>query len=155
MDYTGQDTSTSLEHWKYLRRERVGDKWRYYYAKDDAKLHAAQARKGYTESSISINVPGSKKSYKYHNTNYWVSSPETGGVRKKVDKETYDRTKSGTSLYIGDKLLSEVAKEQLSVGKQFIKDLVSNKVTTEKSTIRKGKDKVSRFLRGLADKIGS
>ena len=40
MNYTGQDTGSGLEHWKYLRRERVGDKWRYYYEKDDAKLHA-------------------------------------------------------------------------------------------------------------------
>lgn len=153
INYTGIDNSDALEHWKYLRRERVGDKWRYYYEKDDAKLHVSRAEKSLMELSTSISAPGLKKSIKLDNTSYYVKSPETGGKRKKVSKETYDKTKTGNRLYIGDKLASEVAKEQLSVGMQFVKDLFSKKVTTEKSTVRKGKDKVSSMLRRLADKV--
>lgn len=39
-EYRGNDTSNDyLEHYKYTRRERVGDKWRYWYddIKDNAK----------------------------------------------------------------------------------------------------------------------
>ena len=33
--YIGKDSTSDLQHWKYIKRERVNGKWRYYYKDDD------------------------------------------------------------------------------------------------------------------------
>lgn len=35
--YIGQDKSSDLQHWKYIKREKVNGKWRYYYHDDEAE----------------------------------------------------------------------------------------------------------------------
>lgn len=38
INYTGVDNSDALEHWKYIKRERVGGKWRYWYESPSGKV---------------------------------------------------------------------------------------------------------------------
>ena len=35
MFYIGKDNTSDLQHWKYIKRERVNGKWKYYYKDDD------------------------------------------------------------------------------------------------------------------------
>lgn len=38
INYTGVDKSDALEHWKYIKREKVGGKWRYWYESPSGKV---------------------------------------------------------------------------------------------------------------------
>lgn len=38
INYTGVDNSDALEHWKYIKREKVGGKWRYWYESPSGKV---------------------------------------------------------------------------------------------------------------------
>lgn len=48
--YTGaiHPSSSDIKHWKYIKREKVNGKWRYYYAEDTLK-NAIKDRLGYDE----------------------------------------------------------------------------------------------------------
>lgn len=32
--YLGKDYSDGIKHWKYIKREKINGKWRYYYKND-------------------------------------------------------------------------------------------------------------------------
>lgn len=38
INYAGVDNSDALEHWKYIKREKVGGKWRYWYESPSGKV---------------------------------------------------------------------------------------------------------------------
>lgn len=40
--YLGKDYSDGIKHWKYIKREKVNGKWRYYY--DSSSLRKAEKR---------------------------------------------------------------------------------------------------------------
>ena len=40
-------------------------------------------------------------------------------------KKNYDRTRAAYKLYVGRQPLSKIAKEQISIGRLFIKDFLS------------------------------
>lgn len=46
-EYLGEEFDDGLHHWKYIKREKVNGKWRYYY--DDSKLR--DFTKGTTKTS--------------------------------------------------------------------------------------------------------
>ena len=111
-----------LQHWKYLRREKKGDKWKYYYESDTNGLHVGKTEK----SQSTVDVFGKKIDM------YTVSSPETFNKPVPVTKEIYDNTKTRSRLYVGRTPLSKIAKEQVSVAKSFVDDLFNGRVYREK-----------------------
>ena len=110
-----------IKHWKYIRREKKPNgKYRYYYEKDKYKL-----QKGIVETSID-GYDGSLK--------IWSKEDKTGKttsnrVAKDLD-EWLDR-ETGRGYYVGDMLLRQVVKEQISVGKHYVDDLINGRVYNE------------------------
>lgn len=108
-----------MMHWKYLRRERAANgKWRYYYEKDNNKLNIGRTQK----YSPTFNFYGAKA------TPYLIRSRQTGNQWATVSKATYDRTRSGYSLYVGNTPLSQITREQVRTGMQFVSDLLHGRV---------------------------
>ena len=132
----------AIQHWKYLRRERVNGKWRYYY--EDKKSDKLNRVNNSHLSKGTIDVTGSSLTHpnaatgSYNHKIHFVENKKTG-TSKAVDKETWDKTKTGDKLYIGDTPLKDVAKEQIAMGISFVKDLFKGNVTTEKSALNAGK----------------
>lgn len=104
-----------LKHWKYLRREKKNGKWRYYYEKDNSMLNIGKTEK----YNPTYDIGGTKA------TAYLIKSRETNDKFESVGKDIYDRTRAGYKLYVGRQPLSKISKEQVSIGMQFIKDLLS------------------------------
>lgn len=53
-EYLGEEFDDGLHHWKYIKREKVNGKWRYYY--DDSKLR--DFAKGTTKTSKTTDEYG-------------------------------------------------------------------------------------------------
>lgn len=115
-----------LYHWKYLRKEKINGKWRYYYEEDDSKLNIGETRKAISETSIGLS--GKVKTSK----DYLLKSKETGNKWEVVDKKVYDSHKAGRKLYVGNTPLSKIAKEQISVGRSFVSDLLTGNLYRKK-----------------------
>lgn len=118
-----------LMHWKYLRREKQPDgTYRYFYEEDDSKLNIGKVSKIKIDSSASI--VGSNKSY--NSTSYMVKSKETGNEYVKVSKNVYDKTKTGRKWFIGNAPLNKVIKEQSSIYKSYVNDLIQGNLTRQR-----------------------
>lgn len=48
--YLGKDYSDGIKHWKYVKKERVNGKWRYYYADEEYE----NALKEYNRSKLAL-----------------------------------------------------------------------------------------------------
>ena len=108
--YLGQDFSDGVRHFKYIKREKVNGKWRYYY-KDD-KLNALakknetnraaityeNKKRGYGNSSgIYFKAKGKDVNDPTYNKladDVWESQFKYGRAKKKSDKrkKIYDKT---------------------------------------------------------------
>ena len=110
-----KDSKNELTHWKYIRREKKNGKWRYYYEKDNLRLNVGKTEK----YNPTYDIGGTKA------TAYLIKSRETNDKFESVDKKLYDRTRAGYKLYVGRQPLSKIAKEQISIGRLFIKDFLS------------------------------
>lgn len=103
-----------LQHWKYIRREKMANgKYRYYYE---------------TNNIDKVRVDRTYKSQFPQYDSYMVFRPETGGDVEFVSKEEYDSINTLPGLYVGNKKLSKLAREQISVGMSFVKDLLTGNV---------------------------
>lgn len=71
--YLGEDYTDGIHHWKYIKRERINGKWRYYY-KDDKldslkkisdvdsnALRAENRKRGYGDDANHYSIVGGKK----------------------------------------------------------------------------------------------
>ena len=127
-----------LYHWKYIKRERVNGKWRYYYEKDKNRISTEQVyskssyesdgRVEYADGTVGDNGP--QKEYR-------IKSDKTHEVEVAVDEDTYNRLSVGKNYLVGDKLLKDVVKQDLSMAKNFVKDLLSGDVYIEKKKKQK------------------
>lgn len=117
-----------LYHWKYIRREKMPNgKYRYYYDKDNNKLKAVTTKK----KMDSLWIGDNRVDTHYVRTTERSSDGTTRSLRV-VDEDTYNKTEEGTKWSVGNRPLSSVTKEQISVGASFIKDLFSGNVYTKK-----------------------
>ena len=115
-----------LTHWKYIKREKQPNgKYRYYYIEDKNKLKVEKVEKHKYEG----NFYGNKTEA------YLVKSPETHSKYEIVDKSIYNDTKTGYKLYIGSQPLSKIAKEQIRIGSDFIKDTLKDLVINSKKKL--------------------
>lgn len=136
------NNTNELYHWKYIRRERVGDKWRYYYDKDDKRLTTTQVySKSATELGPSYAYVGKDKKVMISGpkSEYRMATDKTKGVEVEVDRKTYDKMKVGTNRMVGDTPLKEVNKQNLDMAKNFIKDLIAGNVYIKPRTKKKNK----------------
>ena len=55
--YLGKDFSDGIKHWKYLKREKVNGKWRYYYSNDELN----KAKKDLNNANVNTLKVAAKK----------------------------------------------------------------------------------------------
>ena len=118
--------SDELYHWKYIRRERVNGKWRYYYEKNDDKLELNYVQK------------------KEQNGSYFARSDRTKGEWVNIDKDTYGKVKQKVSLSVGPWSLKSIRKDTVATGKQYVNDLMRGKVYRGRK-IKRLKRKLNRL----------
>lgn len=86
--YLGQDFSDGIRHFKYIKREKVNGKWRYYY--QDDKLNEKKK-----ERDAEINVlkyENKKRGYGKDGGAYYIAKG------KKVDDPTYDKLRKDAMI---------------------------------------------------------
>lgn len=117
--------SDELIHWLYIKRVRKGDKWRYYYKKDKAKLRRVDSARLTFRSGGSDHV------------HYEIRNRDTNNKLVRVSKAQWERAKN--LWWIGDRPAKEVAKEQIKTGFSFVKDFLTRKadLTSDLSKLRK------------------
>jgi hypothetical protein len=113
------NNANELYHWKYIRRERVNGKWRYYYAKDEHRLSVGRVSKdklGYSKDAYGA-----------------VHVKKDGHITTEiVDKKEYRKTDTGYKFYVGSTPLKEIRTANLKMAKQFVDDLITNGLYKEK-----------------------
>lgn len=79
-EYRGNDTSNDyLEHYKYIRRERAGDKWRYWYKETKDKVTTTSKR---VVGDVSKKIEKGKKFIKdaFKDSSYAITYREPDGT---------------------------------------------------------------------------
>lgn len=117
------DRKTCLYHYKYLRKEKIGDKWRYYYEEDDKKPESKGGSKEHVTRSMN-GVPVGES--------YYVTNSTTNYERKEVSKEEYENAELDNAYFVGDKKLAEIQAENLNNAIDFVKSLVTGKLASKK-----------------------
>lgn len=93
------DKKNELLHWKYIKREKVGDKWRYYYDESKGKLNPS-SKSDNKSSTSSENAKSSKETKDAKESNSGFDLDEiankiikgefgNGADRKKLLGESY------------------------------------------------------------------
>lgn len=122
-EYRGNDTSNDyLEHYKYTRRERVGDKWRYWYddIKDNAKKvgDKVETTVKRVKGDISKKIEKGKKFVKdaFTERNYAITYHEPDGTRvykKHTGNQIWGRDYVIRTRATGAKKRSETDEERI------------------------------------------
>ena len=146
-----------LMHWKYVKREKVGDKWKYYY--DDNKARAN-----------GINSGKAPESYKPERFEKWEQT-NFGSKRGYVDSKgifyegDYDAARQAKWEYefkrTGVKTEVERAKSQYNgssrkkIGDSMdnLSDLGREPIDNGKNVIDKGKNAVANLLDKLSKEL--
>ena len=120
-----------LQHWKYIKREKVNGKWRYYY--HDDKYEAAKAKYENTKEKSSAKRQESDAIDKYATESGGVSDPYKSAAKKRASKKAEraeEKTAEAQEKY-------EAAKEKYekSVGFKIADNL--NKLSDGKKDRRK------------------
>ena len=144
-----RNPDTELTHWKYIKREKVNGKWRYYY--DDSELR--KFSKGVTETSTLKDGTKVTTEYKQTDNTFGGNGPKISNfatfdygdgtvktyksVRTSREQGKLDRATAKAEKWIFDNFVDQRKKEQ-------------RKRVTEK-TIENGKKKVSEFFSKITD----
>lgn len=128
--YIGQDYSNGIKHWKYIKRERINGKWRYYYKDDKLNSTQKQMEKAYDD----YNSYFDKNKHK-----------ELSGMAKMAKQDKALQTYT-SKQYTYDRLKRKSDKRKVKYDK-YIKAL--NKVS---DTVYKGKQKVNNIINKIKKK---
>lgn len=92
--YTGamRSTSRDIKHWKYIKREKVNGKWRYYYDTEQLK-NDIKDKLGYDEKErmqeaerdMNRNIEARDAALKDYNTNRTEAKSITDNYQKKAE----------------------------------------------------------------------
>ena len=145
-----------LYHWKYLRREKVGDKWKYYYETDDAKLNRKNLNK-YRTDKWSNNTVTVKKGdtltgiAKKHNTTVnelvklnGIKDPNKIYVGEKfktsenpTSETTYSIQKGGTTKQVDKATYDKIETgKKIRVGDTPLKEVAKEQIKTGISFVK-------------------
>lgn len=139
--YLGEDFSDGIRHWKYVKKERVNGKWRYYYS--DAEYEKAKSK------------------YNKAKANYYkdLQAKSASDVDVQTHAQLYDQNKSKEvanrlagytmSYYKNDKKLIESGKKYLNAKKNLKKVKIK---TFARRTVAKGIAAVANFFSNLKKK---
>lgn len=153
--YLGQEFSDELYHWKYLSRKRKNGRWVYTYAKKAKNFinEKKPSRSDYptfaetTKSSVGDYINGRKTNY--DDEKVWnVINQKTGKI---VWNERLTRNNAQNMAMEYNNEANRRYKAALN--DYYNRHKLTNLKDISKETIKKGKNKVSKILRNLADSI--
>ena len=143
--YLGADYSDGIKHWKYVKREPIGNgKYRYYYTDKNNIMYTTDSKKdnewkgGATRYSKYTNVD------QYGNTNtiqtkkgrgliFGFSTTNTTDVgNKKYTTTTYYDSKLERSLIKGKKKIKKLLKKLKNIK---LKDIVSSEIKSNTTNL--------------------
>lgn len=153
---TKHDTSdNSLQHWKYIRREKVGDKWKYFY-KDDEDNKGKNDKK-FTKTGKATLITGRKivaEQKKKDAAKQAVrKAAEINPNRAQEKRMTIGGGKLEAERTAHEVKLNKASQEtRTKVGKQIIDKAVAKDKQEEHATaVAKGKIIKERLLREAAE----
>lgn len=85
INYTGVDNSDALEHWKYIKRERVGGKWRYWYESPSGKVIGNKPTASEKVKKDIDHVTNEVKTYLYSTDTEREKKTKSQETRKEID----------------------------------------------------------------------
>lgn len=130
--YLGRDYDDGIKHWKYVKKEKVNGKWKYYYKDDEydnAKTEYENAKNKYERTKYLNEL--SYKSYRdsYNNMN------NTMRLKK---KNSLDKTSAAINETVNAKRSYEKSRDSMYEAKSAVdKALVNLNKIGKKETIRK------------------
>jgi len=139
--YLGKDYSDGIKHWKYIKREKINGRWRYYYKDDKLDSTKKEMDKAYDD----YNSYFDKNKHK-----------DLSGMAKmaKQDKafSTYANKKSSY-----DSLKNKSDKRKAKYDKYLINPMnkASDAVYNAKQKVNKGKEKIKQRIGLAINKIKS
>lgn len=134
--------SNFLMHWKYIKREKVGDKWKYYY--DDGKKTEASANEAKTTVK-QINAKIDSVNDMIESTNKQILNENKRIVDAKMDyKKAVDLNKA--RLAEGKKTLDMSYELGDAYGRQISSQNKKSRLLEEKASLEKQKTTLERDL---------
>lgn len=134
--------SNFLMHWKYIKREKVGDKWKYYY--DDGKKTEASANEAKTTVK-QINAKIDSVNDMIESTNNQILNENKRIVDAKMDyKKAVDLNKA--RLAEGKKTLDMSYELGDAYGRQISSQNKKSRLLEEKASLEKQKTTLERDL---------
>lgn len=147
INYTGVDNSDALEHWKYIKRERVGGKWRYWYESPSGKVIGNKPTASEKVKKDIDHVKNEVKTYLY----------STDTEREKKDKRQETRKEIDSKINKGvdyvNNFLEKYSSKSADKNGSFInsmkekfsevKEIFSSKKETSKTSTNTAKPKVN------------
>lgn len=110
--YLGQDYTNGLYHWKYIKREKVNGKWRYYYKNEELEKSEAAVRKAETDA----NVKGLRYHVERQNT---TGNGDISGALKNKRGNVYGTTLNKNYTYSGSKVEEDYIKATQKANKVY------------------------------------
>lgn len=156
---TGQD---ELQHWKYVKKEKVNGKWKYYYSWDELKKDAKNA--------LGVNAKQNMNAVKnvYNQTRKDADAARANAVKaqKKAEGVAYKKSLAGWATNNKAKkasaFASEAAKISAAKGREYLNAKAEymktplGKLDQAKADVRSGYSKakrsVSKFFESLPGK---
>lgn len=176
-----RSSEKDLQHWKYVKRERVNGKWRYYYDESSKKKGLKEIVKdklGYDEKErleeannkvLKEHGEANRALDNYHGFQSYLNDqyyrpeyidPYTGGLKESVQKhydEDPDRERLKELFKIYEKEDAEAQQSGRDYGKaldEFYKTPLG-KLEQAKDALQAGKKAVSNLLEKLESKMSS
>lgn len=153
----GQLHSTDeLMHWKYIKRERVNGKWRYYYDKASAKADFENSKLGdalgYDERKA-FRDAGDNLVYRtsdYINAQKELREKNNGGVNFTADGRPADPT---SGKYMAALRARGEAETQYTLAKKNFDKTPIGMLKNMKATIDNGQYAVNQWFKKLSSKV--
>ena len=140
--YNSRIYDNFLMHWKYVKREKVGDKWKYYY--DDGKKTEASANEAKTTVK-QINAKLDSVNDMIESTNKQILNENKHIVDAKMDyKKAVDLNKA--RLAEGKKTLDMSYELGDAYGRQISSQNKKSRLLEEKASLEKQKTTLERDL---------
>lgn len=140
--YLGKDYSDGIKHWKYIKREKINGKWRYYYKNDRLDYLGAEKKISIGNYNTAEKVyETSLKNFKKGDRNIDIVLANRDYAHK-LDRESSEKVKK----YNTEKQKDD--KRRIKYEKYLIKPL--NKVS---NAVYKGKQKIGTLINKIKSKI--
>jgi hypothetical protein len=138
-----------IMHWKYIKKEKVGGKWRYYYDVGYA---------GYIDGNTGkrpSNVVGFSKTEDLLGKDEQMRANRATAVYEAANKASTNREYSSNSERQAEmNRVAELGQKAIEANKAYMKTPLG-KLEQAKTTIEKAKKKVANWLRKLANKLSA